>query len=158
MCLSTIGKKFPLIKVNRQALSKKFETWTNLFWDAWIKFWASAYLFKFIDQLATKNMTQALDFLFGAPSSNLDSLLTATFFRFDDVVVSFCLLRDQLMHAKLLYQHKSNNATMLKPWYLNAFFFFFITRFFLDIRRLLYVLDNSMYTRQFYWWHALLVV
>ena len=36
-----------------------------MFWDAWIKFWASAYLFKFIDQLATKNMTQALDFLFG---------------------------------------------------------------------------------------------
>ena len=36
-----------------------------MFWDAWIKFWAPAYYnFKFIDQLATKNMTQALDFLF----------------------------------------------------------------------------------------------
>ena len=50
------------------------------------------------------------------PQATLTSLLTVTFFWVDDVVVSFCLLRDQLlMHAKLLYQHKSNNATMLKP-------------------------------------------
>ena len=37
-----------------------------MFRDAWIEFWASAYLFKFTNQLVPKNVTQAPNFLFGA--------------------------------------------------------------------------------------------
>ena len=49
-------------------------------------------------------------------TSNHDLLLTATFFLVDDVVFFYLLKDQELMHAKLLYQHMSNNTTMLKPW------------------------------------------
>ena len=57
VCSSTAGKKFPLIKVNKQTLFWKFKTQTSPVLGK-IKFRASAHQ-QFINQLAPRNVAQA---------------------------------------------------------------------------------------------------
>ena len=59
VCLSTVGKK---ISAGKSKQTSTFLETRNS--NTEIEFWASAYLFKFIDQWAPRNVAPAPNFLF----------------------------------------------------------------------------------------------